>query len=89
VVLRPIEGRRVCPSEDHLGSGAAVRCEVHLVLHRGEEALGDLCVGRVVYAGHVDVEHLLVEAPLRRADVPDAFEELVKVGDVTLRWRVL
>ena len=52
---------------------------MQLVLHGGKEGLADR-VGRVVVdAGGVDVRDLLVEQPLRGADVADALEQFVEV----------
>ena len=45
--------------------------------------------GCVVHAGGVDVEHLLVEAPLGGADVADALEQLVEVVGLAWTGRVL
>ena len=47
-----------------------------------------LGAGRVVDAGRVDVEYLLVEAPFRRADAPDALEQLVEVVRMALARRI-
>lgn len=57
-------------------------------LHGGEKLLRHLRVGRVVDAGCVDVQHLLVETPFRGADVADALEELVEVVGLTFARRV-
>jgi hypothetical protein len=45
--------------------------------------------GLVVDAGRVDVEDLLVEPPLGRADLPDALEQLVEVVAMTWSGRIL
>jgi hypothetical protein len=74
---------------DDLGGGVSVRGPVHLVLDRREELLREVNVGSVVDAGGVDVEDLLVEAPLGGADVADPREQLVEVVGVAGTGRVL
>ena len=74
---------------DDLRRRVAVRGPVHLVLHRGEELLRHLRVRRVVHARRVNIQHLLVEAPLRRADVADALQQLVEVILLPLARRIL
>jgi len=60
---------------------------VHLVLHGGEELLGELAVGCVVDAGGVDVENLLIKAPLGGADGANALEQFVEViGLARIGW---
>jgi len=61
---------------------------VHLVLHRGEEPLRCLGVGLVVDAGGIDVEHLLVELPLRGPDGAGPLEQLVEVVGLARARRV-
>ncbi len=63
----------------HLGGGVPVGGPVHLVLHGLEEQRRSLGGRVVVDAGGVDVENLLVEHPLGRADVADAGEQFVKI----------
>ena len=45
--------------------------------------------GVVVHARRVDIQHLLVEPPLRRPDVPDALQQFVEVILLPLARRVL
>ncbi len=75
-------------SGDDFGSRVAMRGPVHLVLHGGKEGLRGLRVGRIIHTGGVDIEHLLVEAALRGADVADALQQFVEVIFLPLAWRV-
>ena len=52
---------------------------VQLVLHGGEELLGQRRVGVVIHRQGVDVRDLLVKAPLAGPDFPDALQQFVEV----------
>src|SRR5690606_6904328 len=65
---------RVSARMNELGGGVTVHGPVHLVLYGGEELLRQLAVRLVVDTGCVDVEHLLVETPLGRADVANPLD---------------
>jgi hypothetical protein len=70
---------------DDLGGGLAGDGPVHLVLHRLEEADADVQRRVVVDAGGVDVGDLLVETPLRGADVLDAAGQFVEIVEGLIR----
>ena len=73
-------------------AGLAVDRPVHFILHGGEELLGQgRGIGRVVHAGGINIENLLVEAgePLGGANVPDALQLLVEVILLAFAGRIL
>jgi hypothetical protein len=87
--VRAAERKRWRKVVDDLGGRVSMRSPVHLVLHRREELLREVGVGLVVDARRVDVEDLLIEAPLGCADVPNPLEQLVEVVGVAWTGRVL
>ena len=72
-----------------IGGGLPVDCPVHLVLHRGEKALGCFLGGVVVDAGGVNVQHLAPEHFFRRADVADARQQFIEVVAATRAFEPL
>ena len=64
---------------DDFGRCVTVGGPVHLILDGLEEPLGHLGARVVIDARGVDVDDLLVEQPLARADVADAGQRLVEV----------
>lgn len=62
-----------------LGSGLPSDGPMHLVLHRFEKEQADILRGVVVNARRVNVCDLLVEAPLRGADVLNPAHQLFEV----------
>ena len=73
---------------DQFRRRVSVRCPVHFVLHHGEKLLRRHRVRRVIHARRVDVQNLLVKPPFRRADVPDALQQFVKIIHLPIVRRV-
>ena len=67
------------------GGGPAGDGPVHFVLHGFEKAEAGFGGGIVIDAGGVDVGDLLVEPPLRGADVLDAAEQLLEIVEGLVR----
>ena len=90
VVCRPMKGL-LASARSWMISAAVWPCVAQCILFCtvAKNCCDMLRVRRVVHARRVNIEHLLVEAPLGRADVPDALQQLVEVILLPLARRVL
>ena len=66
-----------------------MRGPVHLVLHHPKEAQRNLRLGIVINARSVNIQHLAPKDLLRRPDIPNPSQQLIKVIPTASAFKTL